>query len=94
MVLELTLILSSSYIFCGMTIPFLSALGKYSPYCLIETKIVFEIVLKDMAMKGLERQLKLMTLIMVCIENRVEEMALFTAKQKASTKIFLQLLEL
>ena len=72
-----------------MTIPFLSALGKYPPYCLIETKIVFEILLKDMPMKGLDRQLKLTTLVMVCIENRVEEMALFTTKQKASTKRFL-----
>ena len=34
----------------------------------METKTVFEILPKDMAMKGLDRQLKLMTLVMVYIE--------------------------
>ena len=51
-----------------MTISFLSVLGKFPPHCLIETKPVFEILLKDMAMKSLDRQLKLMTLVMVYIE--------------------------
>ena len=40
-----------------------------APHCSIETrKTVFEILLKDMVMKSLGRQLKLMALVMVYVE--------------------------
>ena len=51
-----------------MTTSFLSVLGKLLPHCFIETKTVFEILLKDIAMKGLDHELKLMALVMVYVE--------------------------
>ena len=51
-----------------MTIAFLSIFGKLSSHCLIETSQVFEILLRDMAMKSLNYELKLIALVMVYVE--------------------------
>ena len=52
-----------------MIISFLPVLGKLPPHPLLDRyKTVIEILLKDMAMKSLVLQLKLMTLVMVYVK--------------------------
>ena len=51
-----------------MTISFLSVLGKLAPHFSMETKTVIEILMKEMAMKSFDHQLKLMTLVIVYIK--------------------------
>ena len=48
-----------------LIISFVSGLGKLPPHCLIETKTVFEILTKDMTMKSLDLQLKLIVMVYV-----------------------------
>ena len=68
---------------------------KVAAPLLDKNKAVFEILLKDMAMKSLVLQSKLMALVMLYLELLQEEIFLFTVtKQQASTCRIMQLLEL
>ena len=51
-----------------MTISFLSISGKLPSHCLIDEKLIFEILLREMAIKRLDCQLKLMAFVMVYVK--------------------------